>query len=143
MADERHNGAFMVGIVLGSLAGGIGTLLLTPLSGRQTREQLGARGGLRGRRGRVPDHLDRGTYARVDFEQVEDDEPRRGGVDITRVVASLGQRGRALVAEGGPLAGVAARARGMAGGAGGRDVLAPGEVITFSPADSEPIERAT
>ena len=43
MASERHTVAFMVGIILGALAGAIATLLLTPLSGTQTRDQLTAR----------------------------------------------------------------------------------------------------
>ncbi len=67
-ADEQHNAAFMVGIILGALGGGIGTLLLTPLAGRQTREQLGERVGAftSAARGEpVPDHLDGGTYARL------------------------------------------------------------------------------
>lgn len=42
MADERHNAAFMVGVILGALAGAVATLLLTPLSGDQTRAQLNA-----------------------------------------------------------------------------------------------------
>ena len=42
MADERHNVAFMVGVILGALAGAVATLLLTPLSGLQTRSQLNA-----------------------------------------------------------------------------------------------------
>ncbi len=46
---ERHNVAFMVGILIGALAASIGALLLTPLSGRETREQLAAKvGELRG-----------------------------------------------------------------------------------------------
>lgn len=43
MTSERHTVAFMVGIILGALAGAITTLLLTPLSGTQTRDQLTAR----------------------------------------------------------------------------------------------------
>ena len=43
MASERHTVAFMVGIILGALVGAIATLLLTPLSGTQTRDQLTAR----------------------------------------------------------------------------------------------------
>lgn len=63
MSDERHNAAFMVGIILGALGGAAATLWLTPLSGTQTREQLAARlvGMLPG--GTLPTHLDQGTYA--------------------------------------------------------------------------------
>ena len=43
MTSERHNVAFMVGVILGALAATVAVLFLTPLSGRETRAQLAAR----------------------------------------------------------------------------------------------------
>jgi gas vesicle protein len=43
MADEQHNVAFMIGVILGALAAAIAVLFLTPIPGRETREQLAAR----------------------------------------------------------------------------------------------------
>jgi gas vesicle protein len=43
MANERNNVAFMVGVILGALAASLAVLFRTPLSGRETREQLAAR----------------------------------------------------------------------------------------------------
>lgn len=63
MSDERHNVAFMVGIILGALGGAVATLWLTPLSGTQTREQLAARLAGLTPGGPLPTHLDQGTYA--------------------------------------------------------------------------------
>lgn len=40
MVGQRHNVAFMVGILLGACAAACATLLFTPLSGRETRAQL-------------------------------------------------------------------------------------------------------
>ncbi len=40
---ERHNVAFMVGIVIGALAAAVAALLTTPLAGRETREQLASK----------------------------------------------------------------------------------------------------
>lgn len=42
MQVERHNVAFMVGIVVGALLAAVAAALLTPASGKQTREQLAA-----------------------------------------------------------------------------------------------------
>lgn len=41
--NERHNVAFLVGILIGAIASSVAALLLTPLSGRETRQQLAAR----------------------------------------------------------------------------------------------------
>lgn len=43
MADERYNGAFLFGIVIGACAAAIAALFYTPLAGWETREQLKAR----------------------------------------------------------------------------------------------------
>ena len=43
MADERHDAAFIVGAILGGLAGALGTLFWAPQSGAQTRTQLAER----------------------------------------------------------------------------------------------------
>src|SRR3954447_18481585 len=49
MVGDRHNVAFMVGVILGALAAALAVLFLTPVPGRDTREQLAARlAGLRG-----------------------------------------------------------------------------------------------
>jgi len=40
---ERHNVAFMVGVILGALAASLAVLFLTPVPGRETREQLASR----------------------------------------------------------------------------------------------------
>src|SRR5919199_654776 len=63
MVEERHNVAFMVGIILGGLGGALATLFLTPLSGARTREQLRARLARLQPGTGIPDHLDSGTYA--------------------------------------------------------------------------------
>ena len=42
MVVERHNVAFMVGVLLGALGAAVAAALLTPASGKQTREQLAA-----------------------------------------------------------------------------------------------------
>jgi len=43
MVGERHNVAFMVGILIGACAAACATLLFAPLSGWETREQLRSR----------------------------------------------------------------------------------------------------
>lgn len=43
MAGDRNDGAFILGVVLGAVAGGIATLLLTPRSGDDLRDELAAR----------------------------------------------------------------------------------------------------
>jgi hypothetical protein len=43
MAGERHNVAFMVGVICGAAGAAVAALFRTPLSGRETREQLAAR----------------------------------------------------------------------------------------------------
>ena len=43
MADERHDAAFIVGAILGGLAGAVGTLFWAPQSGAETRTQLAER----------------------------------------------------------------------------------------------------
>lgn len=40
MYEDRHNVAFMVGIILGALIAAVAVLFQTPLSGRETREQV-------------------------------------------------------------------------------------------------------
>lgn len=50
MADERHDAAFIVGAVLGGLAGGAYALLNAPQSGARTRAELGERWGVVGER---------------------------------------------------------------------------------------------
>ncbi len=40
MVRQRHNVAFMVGVLFGACAAACATLLFTPLSGRETRAQL-------------------------------------------------------------------------------------------------------
>ena len=51
MVRERHNVAFMVGVIFGALAASLAVLFLTPVPGRETREQLAARlASLRGER---------------------------------------------------------------------------------------------
>jgi gas vesicle protein len=43
MRESRHNVAFMCGIILGALIAAAAVLLQTPLSGKETREQLALR----------------------------------------------------------------------------------------------------
>lgn len=43
MRSSQHNVAFMVGIIVGALAAAAAVLLQTPLSGKETREQLALR----------------------------------------------------------------------------------------------------
>ena len=43
MADERYNGAFLFGVLIGACAAAIAALFYTPLAGRETREKLKAR----------------------------------------------------------------------------------------------------
>lgn len=43
MRESRHNVAFMFGIIIGALVAAAVVLLQTPLSGKETREQLGLR----------------------------------------------------------------------------------------------------
>ena len=43
MRESRHNVAFMCGIILGALIAAVAVLLQTPLSGKETREQLALR----------------------------------------------------------------------------------------------------
>ena len=40
MRGSQHNVAFMFGIIVGALAAAAAVLLQTPLSGKETREQL-------------------------------------------------------------------------------------------------------
>lgn len=139
MADERHNVAFMVGIIFGALGAGIATLLLTPLSGQRTREQLAAGGaGLLPTGGRVPDHLDSGTYARLG----EDDGAREtAGPGL---LATLKERVQGMTGEGGPVATLREKAQALTGDGGDRhETVAPGEAVTFSPRGEDPVRRGT
>ena len=43
MLESRHNVAFMLGIIVGALIAAAIVLLQTPLSGKETREQLALR----------------------------------------------------------------------------------------------------
>jgi gas vesicle protein len=43
MGESRHNVAFMFGIILGALIAAAIVLFQTPLSGKETREQLALR----------------------------------------------------------------------------------------------------
>lgn len=43
MVRERHNVAFLVGVIFGAAGAAIAALLYTPLSGAETRQQLTAR----------------------------------------------------------------------------------------------------
>jgi gas vesicle protein len=43
MGESRHNVAFMFGIILGALIAATVVLFQTPLSGKETREQLALR----------------------------------------------------------------------------------------------------
>ncbi len=43
MGESRHNVAFMFGIILGALIAATAVLFQTPLSGKETREQLALR----------------------------------------------------------------------------------------------------
>lgn len=134
---EQHNVAFMVGVLLGALGGAVGTLLLTPLSGQQTREQLNGRLGGAGvggmlPGGRVPTHLDGGTYARDG-----------GGQGLGGKVAALKDRVQSAVGD----AAAAARDRAPRAFVGDGDPLAPGDQVTFTPVtgaglpDAEAAER--
>lgn len=137
-ADEQHNTAFMTGIVLGALGGAVGTLLLTPLSGEQTREQLAERlsgDGAGGSGGRIPDHLDGGTYARPDSGYVR---PVSASETINKQIVAL--RGRIQQIAASPtVAAARERVRELTGTR--RTTLAPGESITFTPVTSEPVRR--
>lgn len=63
MNGERHNGAFVVGLLLGAVGGSVAALWFAPLSGEETRQQLLSRvSGLVPGSG-LPDHLDQGSYA--------------------------------------------------------------------------------
>lgn len=151
MADERHNVAFMVGILLGALSGGVATLLLTPLSGQQTREQLETQlSGLRARGGGVPGHLDSGTYARLG--QLSRDAAGtmtslKGRVQATAGeggVAALRERAQRLAGSRPDLGGVVGRLRvKVQERAGGGDSVPVGETVTFSPAGMGPAQRGT
>ena len=43
MANQRYNGAFLFGVLLGACAAAIAALFYTPLAGWETREQLRVR----------------------------------------------------------------------------------------------------
>lgn len=43
MVGERHNVAFLVGVIFGAAGAAVAALLSTPLSGAETRQQLSAR----------------------------------------------------------------------------------------------------
>lgn len=43
MATQRHNVAFMFGVIVGALGAALVVLFRAPLSGRETRQQLAAR----------------------------------------------------------------------------------------------------
>ena len=124
MADttgDRHSVAFMVGVILGALGGALGTLVLTPLSGEQTREQLRLRtAGLRPGAG-LPSHLDEGTYA--------------AGADGGGVMASLRERVQDLAGDGGPVDSLRSKVQSLAGGASdaGGDEPVDG-AVTLTPA---------
>lgn len=143
MADEQHNAAFMVGIVLGAVGGAVGTLLLTPLSGKQTREQLGARTSELVARGGIPDHLDSGSYA--DLDNANRQPAQRPAASVGAVITSLRERVQGAINEGGAIAALQARARSLvpagADGAAERGEVRTGEVITFVPTLSDDVRR--
>ena len=122
MVEERHNVAFMVGVILGGLGGALATLFLTPLSGEQTREQLRARlAGLQPG-GRLPDHLDRGTYASAD-----EGETGAGKSSLRERVRELAG-GREKVAE-------------LVPGRDERDEAPVDGAVTYTPAANETARR--
>lgn len=43
MIGERHNVAFLVGVIVGAAVSAVGTLFFTPLSGAETRQQVTGR----------------------------------------------------------------------------------------------------
>lgn len=43
MGESRHNVAFMFGVIVGAIVAAVVVLLQTPLSGKETREQLALR----------------------------------------------------------------------------------------------------
>lgn len=137
-AKEQHNTAFMVGILLGAFGGAIGTLLLTPLSGEQTREQLGERlagQGAGGSGDRIPEHLDGGSYATPESGYVR---PVSVSQALSKQLGAL--RGRVQQVAASPSV-VAVRARVDELTGRRRDVLAPGESITFTPVASASVQR--
>ena len=148
MADEQHNAAFMVGIVLGAVGGAVGTLLLTPLSGKQTREQLGARTGGLVARGGIPDHLDSGSYADLDRANRQPAQ-RPMAVSVGSAISTLRERVQGAINEGGAIAALQARARSLvptgitsgADGAAERGEVRTGEVITFVPTLPDDVRR--
>ena len=135
----------MTGIILGAVGGGIGTLLLTPLAGRQTRDQLGERVGAftAAARGEpVPDHLDGGTYARLGAVT------RQAGGRATTLRDRVQERVQGVVSEAGPaVAALRDRVQELRVRTDSRDERARvgvgvGEAIVFTPAGSQPAASA-
>ena len=134
MAEERHNVAFMVGIILGGLGGALATLFLTPLSGARTREQLRARLAEIQVGSRIPDHLDSGTYAETDAGGAGTAGPSGLGTAAGGMMNSLRERVQGVAAPDGPLAAVREKVQGLTGGDRGDRVGVPvGGAATFGP----------
>ena len=134
MAEERHNVAFMVGIILGGLGGALATLFLTPLSGSRTREQLRARLAELQVGPRIPDHLDSGTYAETDDGAADAADASGAGGTGGGVLNTLRERVQGVTAPDGPLATVREKVQGLTGGdRGGRVGVPIGGTATFSP----------
>lgn len=133
MADERHNAAFMVGILLGALGGALGTLFLTPLAGEQTRAQLRARFTGLGSREAVPAHLDSGTYARGGAMTARAERHEAGADGI---LSSLRERAQQVTGERGPVATLRSKVQGLTGDAASADTAkstSVGTTVTFAP----------
>ncbi len=134
MVEERHNVAFMVGIILGGLGGALATLFLTPLSGARTREQLRARLAEIQVGPRIPDHLDSGTYAETGAGDADTAGPAGSGAAAGGVMNTLRERVQGVAAPDGPLAAVREKVQGLTGGDRAERVEVPvGGTATFSP----------
>lgn len=80
MTGERHNGAFVIGLLLGAIGGSLAALWFAPLSGDETRQQLLSRLSALLPGSGLPDHLDQGSYALnaspIDALELESPEQR-------------------------------------------------------------------
>jgi hypothetical protein len=133
MVEERHNVAFMVGIILGGLGGALATLFLTPLSGARTREQLRARLAALQPGPGIPDHLDSGTYATTGDGGAAAGAAGAGGT-AGGVLNTLRERVQGVAAPDGPLATVREKMQGLTGGDRTERAEVPvGGAATFSP----------
>jgi hypothetical protein len=134
MAEERHNVAFMVGIILGGLGGALATLFLTPLSGARTREQLRARLAALQPGPGIPDHLDSGTYATTGDGGADAAGAAGAGGTAGGVLNTLRERVQGVTAPDGPLAAVREKVQGLTGGERDeRGEVPVGGTATFSP----------